>query len=147
MMMDGGQLQRIMTNEVAAMRFEKMKTSQQLMLGELIILLDHVKDEKAHIRLDFDGQCPRYLDSWRGSYCEIAINYDSVDPVISVAEFVGKCKDAVGDEMEGYKGGEFIMGRNTPVWVSNYGMAGNLGVIGVKQQGDEVIIITGECEL
>ena len=37
----------------------------------------------------------------------------------------------MGATFEGYKGGDFLMGKNTPLWVANYSYCN-----GFKQNGD-----------
>lgn len=54
-----------------------------------------------------------------------------------------------GKYIIGYKGGDFTMGKTTPVWVANYGTSsgfkgGSQGVVDVKEQDDVVAIITKE---
>lgn len=55
-------------------------------------------------------------------------------------------RSAVGAAFEGYKGGVFTMSRHTPVWVANYGNAGNTAVVGVRDLGYLVIIETAYVE-
>lgn len=56
--------------------------------------------------------------------------------------FLQMLKGAVGKTFMGYKGGDFVMSRQTPVWVANYGDAGHTAVIGVVDDGYQVILIT-----
>lgn len=48
----------------------------------------------------------------------------------------------IGKTFTGYKGGDFEMSRRTPVWVANYGNAGNTGIVGIHDDGYSVIILT-----
>lgn len=40
------------------------------------------------------------------------------------AELLSECKAAMGQVFTGYKGGDYVMGALTPVWVANYGCGG-----------------------
>lgn len=47
-----------------------------------------------------------------------------------------------GGEVHGYKGGEFSMFDDTPVWVSEHGLASGDMVVGVEEKADMVVIFT-----
>ncbi len=81
---------------------------------------------------------PGRFHSYRGYYEMIAIDYSNED--MPVSEFLEKIQDAIGETFEGYKGGNFKMNRQTPVWASEYGASSGIGVIGVEN-------IDGYCVL
>lgn len=149
-------LQKVISAMVATDRAARFGESNQLSLGELILKLEAVQDKNKKIVLDF-GKHPTGLDSWRGIYAELAINFDDASQ-LTAQEFFDLCKEAVGKEYEGYKGGEFVMHRQTPIWVANYGNSGidceykdktdyiNVGVTGISELEDEVVILTEEME-
>ncbi|SRR6266568_3253830 len=122
--------QDILNNAVESERAEAMKTSEQLTLGELILKLESIADKSKPIILD-DSYHPTGIDSWRGSYAELAIEYAEDGEKLSTSAFLDLLKRAVGSTFYGYKGGEFLMGKITPVWVANYGES-----YGFKQDGD-----------
>jgi hypothetical protein len=156
---EGLSLARIVQNEIKVLRDEKMKTSTQTTLGELILVVELVvKDMNKPIVFDFDQNMKPYgVSCWRGSYTELAVNYDPKG-VKNVKEFLKILKDAIGKEFQGYKGGDFMMGKTTPVWVAtDYGdisiadYKGNkehltVGVIGISDTESKVIINTKEFE-
>lgn len=120
--------QEIIDNKLAVERANDMKTSGQLMLGELIIKLEGVEDKDKPVI--FDKQYfPTDIASWRGSYDELAFEYKEInnDPLATaeqprtVETWLKKLKGTIGATFHGYKGGEFLMGKTTPVWVANYG--------------------------
>ena len=139
-------LQEVLDNAVNAQRNEKLKTSPQLLLGELILKLEAVEKKDLRICFDFEYAFPTHLSSWRGSYCELAISFEFEGNAPTVEEFLKKLNSAIGQTFTGYKGGDFTMGKNTPVWVANYGNSGNTGVVGVIDTGYTVIIETKYCE-
>jgi len=128
-----------------AERDEQLKTSPQLILGELIAKLESKRPDDSVV-FDFDNMHPTSLCSWRGSYDELAIEYSNKGELLTVDTFLTMLKSAVGATYEGYKGGEFVMGRQTPLWVDNYGVGDHRGVVGVKDDVQKVIIITAMCE-
>ncbi len=138
--------QDIISNAVQVQRDEHMKTSEQLTLGEMILKLEAIADKSKPVVFD-EQYHPIGLDSWRGSYAELAFEYVQTGKKLSVEELLKKCRDAIGATFYGYKGGEFVMGKTTPVWVANYGDAsGFIGdsqaVVNVSEQEQSVIIET-----
>lgn len=140
-------LQSIISNAVQAYRNEEMKTSPQLMLGELLILLEQVSNKKLPVKFS-SGKKPTKLSSWRGSYREIAFQYDdSADsPCPSVEDIINQIKNSIGSKFEGYKGGEFLMGKTTPVWVSQWGQSSREAPVSVSCTDEMVTIETKEIE-
>lgn len=132
--------------KMPAGRSERLKTSPQLLLGELILKLEAVEKKDLRVCFDFENAHPTHLGSWRGSYCELAIRFEFEGSCLTVVDFLKKLHEAVGATYEGYKGGEFTMGKNTPVWVANYGNSGNTAVVGIIDTGYQVIIETKYCE-
>ena len=108
-------------NAMKAKRADDMLTSPQLTLGELILKLEAIPDKKLPVIFDGKKYYPTGIDSWRGSYCELAINYSTTSCHMTVEGFLDILRDTIGKTLVGYKGGDFIMGKTTPVWVANYG--------------------------
>lgn len=119
-------------NAMKAKRADDMLTSPQLTLGELILKLEAIKDKKLPVVFDDRKYHPVSVSSWRGSYCELAIEYGPTGKSLSVKEFLKILKNTIGKIFVGYKGGDFLMGRTTPVWVANYGESQ-----GFKEKGDK----------
>jgi hypothetical protein len=145
--------QDFLTNTIKAKRAEEMKTSPQLTLGELILKLEAI-DKNLPVYFDNEKYRPTSIGSWRGSYCELSINYksnkgcdtinsDEIERVyeyengekyivykqidttlpknVRVKDLLKILKMAIGKTMPGYKGGNFLIGKTTPVWVASYG--------------------------
>jgi len=146
-------LQEYISNQIIARRKGVLANSDQLTLGELILKLEPIaKNQKgvqekygheANVQYDFEHLFPTALDSWRGDYSELALNYQSDGERMDVGEFLQMLKDAIGKEYTGYKGGEFAMGKHTPIWVANYGNSGSTAVIDVVDGEHTVYLITG----
>lgn len=145
-------LQTYIQNAVKAERQNTLSKSDQLTLGELILKLEPIvekqkeREDEAEVKYDFEYLYPTRIDSWRGSYDELALNFESGGNYMKVTDFLKMLKEALGKEFTGYKGGEFYMNKNTPVWVANYGNSGNTAVIDVVDDGYQIILITGYRE-
>lgn len=137
-----------------------MGVSSQLTLGELIEKLEAIPErengEDKEVLFDFEYAFPTEFGSWRGVYRELALgfafvgyglgdNQERKEPTLK--EFIKMCKETIGKEFTGWKGGEFIMDENTPIWVANDGNSGETGIVGVKDEGWRVRLLTELCEL
>lgn len=62
---------------------------------------------------------PQRLASYRGFYDHLAIIVarDSEDG-LSLGEFFSSLSSANGQTFSAYKGGDYVVGRNTPVWIT-----------------------------
>jgi hypothetical protein len=154
-------LQSYLESATKKMREASFADSPQLTLGELLALLKDIPtksgDDAVTIEFDFGTAYPTGFSSWRGSYAEIAINYalsgydewkseDAQFDHKDLTDFVKELEGAIGKTYTGWKGGEFTMTADTPVWVANDGNVGNTGVIGVKNEEWHVVLLTGYCE-
>ena len=129
-----------------------VSNQSQITLGALIKCirdagLNSDSDKKKTITFDFAYSVPGLLHSWRGDYKELSI-HPSFDTEIEVyaEDFLKVLESAVGEYFTGYKGGEFYMSNDTPLWVSKTDMSGNTAVIGVYDEGYNIVILTGYCE-
>lgn len=97
-----------------------------MMLGQLIDKLEMMPPD-ATCQYDVFHFVPSPLDSWRGIYNELALGWrppnarDHRLDTTTVAELLADAKAAVGKTFDGYKGGEYVMSRDTPVHIDNYG--------------------------
>lgn len=105
----------------------KLKAGSEYNLGRLIEDLEKC-DQELIIKFD-DCKKPLEFDSWRGSYDCLSLTYETQDWrsddddffTIKVKDILHKAKEALGKEFTGYKGGDFIMDKSTPIYVANYG--------------------------
>lgn len=139
-------IQEKITRQIHAIRAAEFAASDQLSLGQIIDLCEAIPlregEDEQRVRFDFEYARPTGFDSWRGIYAELALNF-SFDGKILLSEFITMAKEAVGATFVGYKGGDFTMTRDTPVWVANYGNSGETAVKGVLDNGYEVFLLTG----
>ena len=143
-------------NVVEQKRKTAFNESDQLSLGEMLLKLEPILERKDKIIekygteptviYDFGKLFPTKIDSWRGSYSELALDYKDIDnediQPMTITEFVKMLKSAIGFTYIGYKGGEFTMNKNTPVWVSNYGHSSETAIINIIDNEFNIILIT-----
>lgn len=146
--MDLQQFIDLQVKNARKMSFEK---SNQLTLGQLIEKIESITNndcdgDEPYVVYDFEYLFPSSINSWRGSYSELALNFESGGSPMSISSFLSMLKETVGKTFEGYKGGDFLMGKETPIWVANYGNSGNTGVVDVLDLGYKIVIITQYCE-
>lgn len=126
-----------------------MNRPKHLTIGETIAALKTATyNDDADIRFDFGYFIPCKAQSYRGFYDQLALGYSEDrradsgwllrTPVAVIQELEG----AIGKTYEGYKGGDFVMRADTPLWVANTGESNETGVIGVRSVNYTVIIET-----
>ncbi len=97
-------------------QWQRDRANTQMTLGKMIAVLEAMPAD-AEVAYLYDA------DSYRGYYCDIAFALGG-NLTRPVKDLLAECKDAMGKIFSGYKGGEFVMGELTPVWVANYGYCG-----------------------
>ena len=90
------------------------RAASQMTLGKLIERLEAMPPETM-----IEGICKPH--SYRGYYSDLA--FERGEKVTS-ANAVEMCRGCMVKVFEGYKGGDFLMGRGTPVWLASYGCCG-----------------------
>lgn len=102
---------------------------QTMTLGELIDGLQAAPRKDVEVVFDFCGIIPTTFDSWRGVYADLALGWEveqwdherKAYNTCTVGELLERANNAIDTTFHGYKGGEYQMGGDTPVWVDNYG--------------------------
>jgi len=147
-------IQKYIEASVKANRADSFAKSDQLTLGEIISKCQAIEanlgaEDKRIVSFDFANMVPTNIDSWRGSYAELALSFNSDEEgeTIKVGAFINMLESAVGKTFTGYKGGDFTMSRHTPVWVANYGKSGSTAIIDVIDDGYwAAVLMTGYRE-
>lgn len=153
-------MQEYMDKMIESKRNQSFQDSPQLTLGELVEKLEAIglKDsdgDDIYVQFDFGSAIPTTLDSWRGSYSELALGYELVGydgdddanyNSMKVEKLLKDLKSAIGKEFYGWKGGDFKMSENTPVWVDNSGNANNCAIVDVLDKGYFCVLLTAYCE-
>ena len=98
-----------------SVQWQKERATEQMTLGGVIDRLSSLPQETVISGL---GE----LDSYRGYYCDLAFDPNGKEK--TAAQLLKECKAAMGAVFTGYKGGEYQMGKLTPLWVASYGCCG-----------------------
>lgn len=108
-------------------------------LGELI---DRLKKHSAtaHVFLDVFHLRPTGLHSYRGYYDHLAIGWRQDDAYTTVQDLLKLLESAIGGTFHGWKGGEYRMSRETPVWIDQAGDASGVTICGVDGDEDSTLI-------
>ena len=103
---------------------------------------DNQKDKERQIYFDWCDLRPDYFHSYRGYYDHLAVAIRS-HPTETVADFLKRCREQIGAEHSGWKGGDYTMDAKTPVWVvPESGMCPGFGITGVRDEGYKVVLTT-----
>jgi hypothetical protein len=106
-------------------QFQRDRAATQMTLGKLITALEAMPPDT-----EVDGlKAPH---SYRGYYCDLAFHPPSGR--LPVSEMLTMCRSAMGKVFEGYKGGDFVMGELTPLWIAEYGECGER-IMSLTQDG------------
>jgi len=111
------------------------RSEYHLTLGELIKDLRYHRQEKnALVFVDMpNGQRISIADednslhSYRGYYSDLAMT-PAPEP-ITIPALLARCEAALGATLEGYKGGDFTMAEDTPLWIASYSYSTQVAVM------------------
>ena len=96
-------------------RMLRERAATQMTLGMMIAVLEKMPPET-----EIDGLGKAI--SYRGYYSDLAFQPQAEK--VKAGDLLAQCRDAMGQVFEGYKGGDYVMGALTPVWVADYGCCG-----------------------
>ena len=135
--MDLNAIQRLVTQEVEEIVSGNMK------LGQMIAMLGTCKPDST-VSYDFGGFVPTGIDSYRGYYNHLSVGYVeySQDKEVTVTHLLEWCREVNGKTLTGYKGGDFKMDDNTPLWAANYGESHGTAIVGIRDLGYHIKILT-----
>ena len=88
---------------------------------------------------DFDA------DSWRGSYDLPSISYSEDDSGVSIDTAIENLNEVNGMEVIGYKGGQYKLYADDPIFVANYGESNNCtAIVDIVEIKDYIVCLTKE---
>ncbi len=110
---------------------------------ELIKLCELERSPEAEVQFDFCYTVPTTVNSYRGFYNHLAIGWESARSHWPLAsDLANELRSAIGKTFEGYKGGDYYMDEQTPLWVANWGDTGSTAIDRIEVNGSSVIIHT-----
>ena len=128
-----------------------------MMLGTMIDVIDNAfvnVDEDASIHYMNPNECDAtknehlqgigQLKSWRGSYSQLCLSANIHNDWMALDNFFCLLRGAVGMTFRGYKGGEYVMTRDTYVWKESYGNSSRMthGITHMTFDANMVLIHT-----
>lgn len=119
------------------------RSRYQMTLGKMLRALEGCDADMPVVFGGADAGSPSHAHSYRGYYSDLS--FERSDSAVTVAEFKKQCSRAVGATYEGYKGGDFVMGDDTPLWCASYGSCGN-AIIDLSTVDGKVILTTKDVE-
>lgn len=82
--------------------------------------------------------------SYRGYYSDLAFEFES--GASTVGETLALVKPCLDQVFAGYKGGDYTMDADTPLWLASYGSAGGLAIISLDVKPGSVTLVAKEVE-
>lgn len=117
------------------------RSRYHLTLGGAIKALEGMPPE---LPVEFDrGGSPESAHSYRGYYSDLA--FDVTAGPVTVSDFLDQLRQALGRTFEGYKGGDFAMKDDTPLWCASYGCCG-AAIMGPVTGDGKLILATKEID-
>jgi hypothetical protein len=125
-------------------------TDAPITLGALIDKLAALPPE-TRIRYDVLSLNPTDFASWRGDYSQLALGIDAGRyDLMTAAKLLKLAQDANGATFQGWKGGDFVMNRETQIWVGNPGSALHSCVVDVVPDPEisegYALLVTARCD-
>jgi hypothetical protein len=115
-------------------------------LGMLILKLQGMRADLP-VYVDINGDavgsmtCPH---SYRGFYRWLAFEPCPAGP--TVKDVLQEATSVLNEQLEGYKGGLFLMHQHVKVFVSHYGASSGWGIVGVDQKQTRCVLRTQHME-
>lgn len=110
-------------------------------LGELIDKLK-AAEPGSTAWYDFGHLRPSKIRSYRGYYDHLALGWDNKSDAPKVEDLIRDLEAADGGTYSGWKGGDYTMDLDTPIWADNAGDASSTAIVDVKVDAVSVKIVT-----
>lgn len=117
---------------------ERLAAAPNMRLGEFIEELAAC-DPSLPVVLA-DGRAVHGLISYRGYYEDLAIR-PQAGPPKTVADVLSEARAAMGKVFEGYKGGDYVMGERTAMWVADYGDCGD-ALVSIEKNATSIVLVS-----
>jgi hypothetical protein len=115
--------------------------AKQLTFGELKEQLARVQNKRARIYTDW-GEIPvGGIGSYRGYYEQLSLYWYRMSEEAYTVEELEQIL-AMTTSVLGYKGGLYEITDSTPVWLSTYGYANGVWVVGIEETDRHVLVLT-----
>ena len=108
-------------------QWQRERAATQLTLGALISALEAMPGGTQVANLHSP-------DSYRGYYDDLYFKRGA--GTRPACELLTDCKGAMGQVFTGYKGGDYVMGALTPLWISTHGKSSGTKLLAVRDGGE-----------
>lgn len=119
------------------------RAKYQMTIGKAITALSKMP-KKWEVKY-VDEASPGDGGTYRGYYHDFAFEDKEGYPV-TVKELLDILKETNGTEHTGYKGGEYLMTENTPIWRSEWGHASGVAWMRITREDGYVLIETEKVD-
>lgn len=122
-------------------------------LGQLLNTLE-AADSDAPVRFS-NGVTPTRFASWRGRYNDLTLYHGgswnrspdddpgyTEDPECTVRDLLQLAREADGGTFQGYKGGDYTMRLDTPIWADDYGCCDYMAIVGSRVEDGALVLVT-----
>lgn len=113
---------------------------------EIISKLEEFKDSNKLVFIEMNSEIftsDFAADSWRGSYNLPSIEYCSEDSGCSIDSAIKNLQEINGMKVEGYKGGDYVLNKEDPLFIANYGCSNNCtAIVDIQETNDFIICLT-----
>jgi hypothetical protein len=108
-------------------------------------MIEAIKDmpEDTPVVFDSGETGPTGPHSYRGYYSDLA--FGDEPGVVTVGILLHDCTNALGKTFQGYKGGDFTMHKNTPLWRAEYGCCGR-AIVDIRDEAGRLVLVTKEVD-
>lgn len=109
---------------------------------EIISKLKEFKDSNKLIVIEMNNEIFTSnfaADSWRGAYNLPAIEYYSGNIGCSIETAIENLTEINGMHVTGYKGGDYVLNKEDPLFIANHGESNNCTAIVDMIESDEFI--------
>lgn len=117
------------------------RSRYHLTLGAAIKQLSEI-DGATIVKYD-GGFHPCSEHSYRGYYSDLAL--DAKTEPTTAADLLNVLKRAQGATYQGYKGGDFVMGDDTPLWAASWGSCGK-AIVGLSMVDGAAVLATKQVD-
>lgn len=114
-------------------QWQRERAETQMTLGAFIEALEAMPQDR---QIEGIG----HPHSYRGYYSDLA--FERISEKVTVVQALAMCKESMGQVFVGYKGGDYVMGALTPLWIASYSCCGDK-FMGIGEDGS---LLTKEDE-
>lgn len=118
-------------------KWQENRSQSQVTLGKLIETLESLDPNRL-----IQGIVEPH--SYRGYYSDLS--FEPTAEMQTVESALRIAKECLGEKFIGYKGGDFYMIKNTPLWIAHYGCCAER-LMGLDTTGNIITLITKPEEL